>query len=226
MAQRCLKCFRPLKSCYCPGIVPVETGVKFVFLMHPVEAYKQRTGTGRLASLSLPGSEIIIGRSFEDSRRVGELLSDPSFYPIVLYPGRGAGNAESAELRKELSDRQLLIFLIDGTWIEARKMMHRSPCLQELPRMTFIRNYRSRFSIKTQPAEHCLSTIESVYYLIRELQETGICDPAADPEGLMTVFDRMVTFQDERRKKRFTANAAASSDASAPSDSGVCASTD
>ena len=63
--------------------------------MHPKEAYKQKTGTGRLASLSLLDSEIIIDYTFDNNSRTQELISDPAYYPMVLYPNEEAHYAES-----------------------------------------------------------------------------------------------------------------------------------
>ena len=204
MSERCLKCFRPVQNCYCGDISPIETGVKFVFLMHPHEAKKQRTGTGRLASLSLSESEIIIDESFDNNFRTQKLISNPSFYPMVLYPGNDAYTTESFNFKETLNGRTLLIFLIDATWVEARKMMYRSPGLQCLPKISFSREYRSRFTIKTQPENYCLSTIESSYYLLKELQSTGVCNSAVNGEGLMEVFKKMVDFQIECMDKRIS----------------------
>lgn len=148
MSEKCLKCFRPLQSCYCKYIKPFDPGIKFVFLMHPVEAYKQKTGTGRLASLTLINSEIIIGDSFDENKRVKELISDSRYFPMILYPDKTACYAETFNFKTLSSDKQLLIFLIDGTWVHARKMMYHSPELRTLPRLTFSREYRSRFLIK------------------------------------------------------------------------------
>jgi DTW domain-containing protein YfiP len=202
MGKRCLNCFRPLENCFCGDLRPVDTGVKFVFLMHPHEAYRQKTGTGRLAALSLTGSRIIIGRDFDANPEVRELIADPSFFPMVLYPGKDASMAESFRFSEAMERRTLLIFLIDATWTEARKMMHRSESLRALPRLSFSRAYRSSFSIKTQPQAHCLSTIESSYYLVKELQKAGVCDPEMDAEGLMAVFEKMVNFQIVCEKRR------------------------
>ena len=163
--------------------------------MHPIEAYRQRTGTGRLASLSLKNSEIIIGEIFDDNRRTQQLISDPSYFPMVLFPGRDASFAETFDYRESAENRELLIFLIDGTWDQAKKMMFHSKTLQILPRLTFSRKYRSNFKIKKQPADYCLSTIESTCYLIRELQKSQICPPEADTDVLLSVFNRMVRFQ-------------------------------
>ncbi|MDA3939648.1 MAG: DTW domain-containing protein [Spirochaetia bacterium] len=202
MTERCLKCFRPVHNCYCKDISPIKSNVKFVFLMHPHEAKNQRTGTGRLASLSLQDSEIIVDKSFDNNFKTQELISNPSFYPMVLYPGEDAQRAESFDFREALKGRTLLIFLIDATWREAIRMMHLSSSLQKLPRLSFTKEYRSQFRIKTQPKDYCLSTIESSYYLLKELQCSGVCDSTLDGEGLMDVFKKMVDFQIECKEKR------------------------
>ncbi len=202
MSERCLKCFRPKGNCYCRDISPIDTGVKFVFLMHPHEAKKQRTGTGRLASLSLKNSEIIVDKSFDNNLRTQELIFNSSFYSMLLYPGEDAHRAESFNFKEVMDGRTLLIFLIDGTWREARRMMYLSSSLQILPKLSFSSEYRSKFSIKTQPKDYCLSTIESSYYLFKELQKAEVCDSSLISEGLIEVFEKMVNFQIECKVKR------------------------
>jgi len=202
MSERCLKCFRPLDNCYCKDIDPIKTKVKFVFLMHPHEAKKQRTGTGRLASLSLENSEIIVDESFDNNERTQVLINNPSFYPMVLYPGVDSCSSEKANLKEVLKGRILLVFLIDATWREARRMMYWSLSLKTLPFLSFKQDYHSLFSIKRQPKENYLSTIESSYYLLNELQDSGVCDSNFNAEGLLDVFKKMVDFQIECRMKR------------------------
>ncbi len=202
MSERCLKCFRPVLNCYCKDIVPIETGIKFVFLMHPHEAKKQRTGTGRLASLSLLNSVIIADKSFDNNIETQDLINNPLYYPMVLYPGPGSLSAEEIDFEDVLKGRTLLIFLIDATWREARRMMHLSFSLLKLPRLSFQYEYRSVFKIKRQPKNNYLSTIESSYYLLKELQAVGVCDSSLNGEGLMKVFKKMVDFQIECRTDR------------------------
>ena len=195
MADKCYKCFRPAKTCLCKDITPIDPGIKFVLLMHPHEAYKEKTGTGRLTHLSLTDSEIIIDSIPGNNKRVLELISNEDFYPMLLYPGNDAHFAEDFDFKKFSNRSKLLIFLVDATWIMARKMMFRSPKLKNLPKLSFSREYRSRFEIKKQPAEYCLSTIESTYYLIKELQESSIVPKDINPDGLMNVFKKMVKTQ-------------------------------
>ena len=164
--------------------------------MHPWEAKRQRTGTGRLTALSLKDAELIVSKDPDSSVRLQELCRDPRYRPVVLYPGEEAVTA--AELTRpypEEEGKRLLVVLVDATWALARKMMGRSVLLQNMPRISFVRPYRSRFAFKTQPAEYCLSTIESAYYLIRELQEGGTVSGSVCPEPLMEVFGRLIRFQ-------------------------------
>ncbi|MBO7639148.1 MAG: DTW domain-containing protein, partial [Treponema sp.] len=93
MADICYKCLRPLASCFCGDLKQVDTKVKFIFLMHPKEAKRQRTGTGRLASIRLPGSMILVGVDFTDNPHLNALLNDEKYYPVLMYPGEDAWTA-------------------------------------------------------------------------------------------------------------------------------------
>jgi len=163
--------------------------------MHPHEAYKRKNGTGRLTNLTLENSEILIDVDFHYNKRILELLQNPRYAPLVLYPGDSALSAESFPFTDYCQGRIPLIFVIDATWSLAGKMMFHSPNLGELPRLTFAREYRSRYQFKRQPAEHCLSTLESTYYLLEELKTAGICKASVPTENLMTLFDTMVKAQ-------------------------------
>ena len=203
--SRCMKCFRPAKTCYCKYIEPFDSGVKFVFLMHPKEAFKQRTGTGRLAHLTLENSEILIGVDFTENKRLNVLLNDKSYVPLLLYPGEDAWSAqtesEGQALKAMLGDKTLLVIVVDATWFFAKKILRLSKNIQNLQKISFKAGYKSQYQFKTQPEEECLSTIESCYYLINELKGAGICkDVSAEP--LMNIFKRMVAFQLESQKER------------------------
>lgn len=205
MSERCYRCFRPLGNCFCGGIVPQDTGIKFVFLMHPKEAYKQKTGTGRLSALSLAGSEILVGINFDGNARLAELISardgqggygdGKGFYPVVLYPSANAWHSDDSAFREALAGRRLLVIILDATWFFARKILNLSACLRGLPCLSFGAAYRSEFRIKRQPAPECLSTIESAAYLIRELKEAGLANRDADETRLLSLFRSMVDFQ-------------------------------
>ena len=209
MAEKCYKCFRPMETCYCKHIVPIETGVKFVFLIHPKEAYKQKTGTGRLAHLSLPDSELIIGIDFTHNRRLNELINNPEYFPVVMYPGKDAWTAAGKRetppytLKEAMNGKKLLVILVDATWPCAKKMLKLSPNVTALQKISFTAGYRSEFTFKKEPAEDYLSTIETCYYLIKEVQQAGLIELAEDgAEPLMKVFRLMVKTQLESQQRR------------------------
>ncbi len=195
MIKKCYKCFRPIKTCYCKWLKPIDSEVKFVFLIHPKEAFKQKTGTGRLAHLTLTGSDLIVGVDFTSDPIVNALINDPLFYSVVLYPGINSFTAGSKELIQGRYSKKLCIFIIDATWSLAKKMLRLSANLQTLPTISFENNYKSKFLIKLQPRSFCLSTIESVFYLIKELQDSGVVKDHVNPDGLMEVFQKMIDFQ-------------------------------
>ena len=80
MGDRCYKCYKSVNNCLCKYTREIDAGIKFVFLMHPKEAKRQRTGTGNLAHISLIDSEIIVGLDFFENKRLQELLNDEKYF--------------------------------------------------------------------------------------------------------------------------------------------------
>lgn len=208
MAERCLKCFRPISHCLCEYAKPeIDSGIKFVFLMHPKEARKQRTGTGRLSHIALKDSEILVGLDFSKDRRFMELMSCPDFFPVLMYPGENAWNARQPDFIKTVAGRKLLVIIIDATWFCSKKIIQKNPGLLKLPQISFYGEYRSIFTFKREPKPEYVSTIESCYYLIKELQQVelekspalssacNVVNKNANPEPLMTVFKKMIKDQ-------------------------------
>lgn len=172
---------------------PVKT--HFVFLMHPKEFKQEKAGTGRLTALSLAGSTIEMGVGFDDHPAVNRLIDDPQNFPVLLYPAVGAFNVSEGGLAPEvLGDRLLVVFLLDGTWACAKKMLTESKRLQQLPKLMFTPVEKSKFVIKRQPHEWCLSTLEATHQLLGALATSGL-DTYPDPEALPLLFERMQAFQ-------------------------------
>ena len=166
--------------------------------MHPKEFKQEKAGTGRLTHLCLPQSELIMGIGFDADERVQALLADPGNCCVLLYPGVGATNLSVPEavpaFREELGARQLVVFLLDATWSGARKMLRLSTSLQALPRVMFTPSAPSRYVIKQQPVDGCLSTLEAVHELLGALAAAGL-DDYPDREQLLGIFQRMQEYQ-------------------------------
>lgn len=171
--EQCYVCRRAKKNCLCGSVKPFSTRMRFVVLMHEEEARKQKTGTGRLACMCLTNAELLVGVDFSGNERVNALISDPACSPFLLYPGPEA--VDFGALGKDAAPpgKTLVVFVVDGTWRTARSLLSKSPNVRALPRLSFSRGYRSRFAIKRQPMQHCVSTIEAIYHLCAEAQEAG-----------------------------------------------------
>lgn len=185
---------------------PINCGVKFIFLMHPKEAKRNRTGTGRISHVALADSEILVGINFSENSKFKSLLADQKYLPLLLYPGDNAMTAHDLNLSdKNLLDRNEsdnfasrkipLVIVIDATWFCARKIIEHNQFLLELPCISFSGSYRSIFTFKREPRPEYVSTIESCYYLIHEMQDVGIVQPDVNAEPLMNVFKEMVREQ-------------------------------
>lgn len=175
----------------------MATRTRFVLLMHPKEYKREKAGTGRLTHLCLADSRILMGAAFDQHEELQELLRDPTVYPVLLYPGANALNLSCGELPADaLVGRRLLVLVLDATWACARKMLRLSPTLQALPRILFTPTTPSRFVIKQQPQEGCLSTLEAVHETLLALERSGL-DAYPDPTQLLTLFERMQRFQIE-----------------------------
>ena len=202
MSDRCFKCFKPTTACLCKYSKELDTGIKFVFLMHPKEFKKQRTGTGYLSHNCLINSEIIVGLDFAENKRLNELLNDPQYFPVMMYPGEEAWTAKREGFKETLGNKTLLVLILDATWFCSRKMIEHNPFLLELPRISFYGDYRSIFTFKREPRPEYISTIECCYYLIKELQTVDMVSKEINPEPLMNVFKQMIKLQLQKENDR------------------------
>jgi DTW domain-containing protein YfiP len=169
--------------------------------MHLQEYRHQKCTTGRLLCLHLANSEIIPGMGFDDNPRVRALIDDPGNFPVLLYPGANALRVEDAGLSpSDLGGRRLVVFLLDATWACARKSLRDSPGLLSLPRLAITPRNSSRFVIKRQPHDWCLSTLEATHELLLALDAAGL-DEYRDQERLLAAFEAMQNVQIEYAAK-------------------------
>ncbi len=186
---------RPSSTCICKLISPLKTKTRFIILMHPKEYRKQKNGTGHMTKLQLENSEIIVGVDFTNNSRVNEILAKENCSSFLLYPGKDSFNlstSKSSEVSSFMGNNPH-IFILDGTWPCARKMLKLSENLQKLNRVSFDNKIESKFIIKQQPESLCLSTIESVYTVINLLKEGGL--EHCETKSFLIPFEKMIAYQ-------------------------------
>jgi len=193
--DRCLRCNRSRATCFCGFVKPFDTRTRFVLLMHPKEFKHQTTGTGRMTRIALRNSEIIMGLDFSQDPRLTTLLADAQYHTVLLFPGPGSLNLSQGNALAIPEGKKLQILLVDGTWAMAKKIIRLNGNLQALPRIHFTPAALSRFHIKRQPAAHCVSTIEAVYYLLDILETRGLEKLEGRHVPLLDAIDSLVSFQ-------------------------------
>ena len=186
---------RPSSTCICKHIRSFQTNTRFIILMHPKEYRKEKIGTGIMTQLQLENSEIIVGVDFTNNDRVNEILAKEKSSSFLLYPGKDNFNlsiSNSSEINSFMGAKPNL-FLLDATWVCARKMLKLSDNLQQLKRISFDNKIKSKFIIKQQPEALCLSTIESVYTVLNLLKAGGI--EQCDTNGFLIPFEKLIEHQ-------------------------------
>lgn len=182
--------------CLCGLIQPFDTHTRFVILMHPKEAHKQKSGTGRLCHLALKNSRLHVGVDFTHDREVRALIEDPEYTSVLLFPGPQAVNLSQEGYRSLTGHRgKLQVFVVDGTWPLAGKILRLSENLRALPTVSFTPRQPSNFKFKKQPQAEYLSTLESIQLLLELGQEQGIEIVHRNIEQLPKIFERLVQIQ-------------------------------
>ncbi len=173
--------------------------MSFVILIHPIEV-KRRIATGRMSHLCLKDSYLIKGQDYTQNDTVNELIADTNYHSIILYPGIKSKNLSTLAVheRAELfpKTKKLRLFIIDGTWATARKMIRQSQNLKNLQRICFSPTTPSNFRVRKQPNSACYSTIEAIHHTIELIGETQNFDILSrQHDNLLNVFNFMVENQ-------------------------------
>ncbi len=187
MRDLCTRCLRARSHCYCEQVRPFEVDFELVLLQHPQER-KLSVGSARMAHLCIRNSHLVQGTEFESHPRVREWIADPGNHCVVLYPGARSIDVSSPGWAPP-TGRRLVVFVIDGTWTVAKRMLVRSPNLMALPQIRFNPKRPSEYGFRRQPRRECLSTLEAVHDLLEFLE------PSAPRANLLEIFRGMVSAQ-------------------------------
>jgi DTW domain-containing protein YfiP len=164
---------RPRRVCWCAFVAdpPIAVASRVLILQHPAEA-RRAIRTALMAVRGVAGGRcrVVAGRKFHDARQVwdGETLGDvfARDTTYLLYPGPGA--VDVAALDPSRGPYTLVV--LDGTWDEAKKLFSRNPALRRLSRAALAPEARSSYVVRTQPADLCLSTVETVAQALAALE--------------------------------------------------------
>ena len=186
----CYRCDKPSDMCLCSRLTPIRNSLPVHVLQHPQER-RHHLGTARLLRLGLAHVRV---RVLEQSSQ--SAACEPSDLPEgagLLYPDRDARDLTTLAA----DERPSCLVVIDGTWSQAHRMFRDNPWISALPRYGLPDGEGSRYRIRPEPREECLSTVESVVAALRIL-EPGL----QGTETLISAFDTMIDDQIEASMRR------------------------
>ena len=168
----CLQCYKAQEQCICDEISDVEHKTLVTIIQHP----RERThpfGTARITrhALSKVWVETFGPKGVWAEERSAEIEEG------IRKRGKGGLTAlfypsPDATLLSELieEDKPTHIVVLDGTWNHAKKLYAGLPFLQQLPKVMLEPERPSEYQIRQEPAETYVSTIEAIYYALRQLE--------------------------------------------------------
>ena len=166
----CPHCARPQSACICRWVTPVAQPTAVLILQHPMEAGHAKNSTG-LLHMSLPQSRVLVGEAFDEAALRTAL--EPDKYTLLLYPPSdydGHVAPVALDATQLTVPAQLRLVVLDATWRKSRKMLHLSPWLQGLPRLSLDESLVSSYTIRKAHKPGQCSTLEATCAALAHLQ--------------------------------------------------------
>ncbi|XP_018576936.1 DTW domain-containing protein 2 isoform X2 [Anoplophora glabripennis] len=171
MRDVCPQCYRPTTVCYCSSIPnpPLCPKSRVIILQHPAEE-KRCLRTATMLQLGLQADRCLVFKGKRFPGRWPELnviLSAPN--TLLLYPSPAA--VDIREISRRSDSISYNIVIIDGTWPQAKAIYTGSPILHDIKQVKLLISDTSNYIIRTQPADGCLSTLETAAQTLSILEK-------------------------------------------------------
>ncbi|MGB0641060.1 MAG: tRNA-uridine aminocarboxypropyltransferase [Myxococcota bacterium] len=171
--RRCHSCLLISRLCVCTDVPTVITSVDFLIIRHWKERYKA-SNSARLSAAAIRNA-CIVDYGAPESKWDPNTICVPS--PVLLFPDPDA---------PPLPYKPQTVIVVDGSWPQARKMIHRIPGLAELPRLKISPPTTPRRRLRMPPAPGGVSTMEAI------AQAIEVIDGAGSGSALNRFYDEFV----------------------------------
>jgi DTW domain-containing protein YfiP len=174
------------RLCLCAEMPIVATTCDFLVVRHVREIHKP-SNTARLAAAALPRCHVfdygVLDRPFDD----GPLRVDA----WLLFPperdGHGTETGRHRTVTRDDAPHPRAFVVLDGTWGQARRMSHRIPALETMPRFVLPAPAIAPPRLRQGPVPEALATIEAIARVV-EIFDGPV--PARVLDSLHTEFVR------------------------------------
>ena len=138
-------------------------------LQHPNEV-KRCLRTTKIIELSLPPEHYHLsrGKRFNPKKfpELHQMIESKERETVLVYPSENAISLSSLP-----NDLAYNICILDGTWSQAKVIYNNNPVIRSLRCVKLDNTEPSRYVIRTQPTNTCLSTVEAVGLVLSHVEQ-------------------------------------------------------
>lgn len=181
---RCSFCQVASEHCLCAYQPDIETQIAVLLLVSENEVFKP-SNTGRLIADTIKETYVYQWHRTEPDPQMLALLSDPAFFPIVVFPAQTEQDKQRqlVSLPEQLGARKPLLIFIDGSWREAKRIFRKSAYLASLPLLSIEPDRVSNYLMRKASHEQYLATAEVASLVL------ALCGETKGAEVLRLWFD-------------------------------------
>ncbi|CAD2225736.1 conserved hypothetical protein [Pseudoalteromonas sp. 3J6] len=157
--DRCDQCLIAKHYCICEGAEYASCSAAVCLLMYHNESFKP-SNTGRLIAEIVPDNYAFRWDRTSPDPALLALLNNDKYQPFVIFPAEDVGTDRVVTQVETHAGKQPLFIFLDGTWREAKKMIRKSPYLDNLPVLSITAEKLSDYRLRVAPHAHQLGTAE------------------------------------------------------------------
>lgn len=170
---RCIRCRMVVDLCVCEVFPRLDLKTRIVTLIHHREYWKP-SNTGHLARLALTNSLVKVRRDPINYLETAHLIN-PERENLVLFPSDDAQELTPRFVKK--LKRPVTLFVPDGSWRQASKMICRDPALRALPRVVVpAGGAPSVYRLRAETREEGMATFEAMARALGAFEGDGVRD--------------------------------------------------
>lgn len=157
--DRCEQCLIAKHYCICEGAEYASCDAAVCLLMYHNESFKP-SNTGRLIAEIVPDNYAFRWDRTSPDPALLALLNNDKYKPFVIFPAEDVETDRVVTQVEPVAGKTPLFIFLDGTWREAKKMIRKSPYLDNLPVLSITAQKLSDYRLRVAPHAHQLGTAE------------------------------------------------------------------
>lgn len=157
--DRCEQCLIAKHYCICEGAEYASCNAAVCLLMYHNESFKP-SNTGRLIAEIVPDNYAFRWDRTSPDPALLALLNNDKYQPFVIFPAEDVEADRVVTQVEPVAGKTPLFIFLDGTWREAKKMIRKSPYLDNLPVLSITAQKLSDYRLRVAPHAHQLGTAE------------------------------------------------------------------